>query len=511
MNCSVEAFRAFLPFNTVVNWAHNVAANTTFQVPPGDLPYPVSPTGLRSLCAVEITVPSSSSSAYSFGLFLPNEWNDRFLAVGNGGVAGGINWLDMGAGVGYGFASMSTDTGHNSTDTDSCWALNEPEKIVDFGWRAMHGSVDLAKKVVKQYYKRAPKYSYYSGCSTGGRQGLRDAQLFPEDFDGILAGAPAWWTSRLQPWTVQLGLYNLPTNSKTHIPPELFPAVAAEVMRQCDGADGVVDGIISDPQSCQFRPQNLLCHPSERDQVAAKCLFPPQLITLHSIYNNYTDNGSFLFPTLELGSEAQWDVLIGDSEPNPLGYAWVQNFLLNDPNWNFWNYNSTILHLADKLQPGNCTANDFDMSLFASRGKVIMYHGLADGLIPPGSSTYFYEQVQKTMGQVDSWFRFFLVPGMQHCRGTAANAPWYFAGANQAGSINSYMYSVPSFSDAQHDALLALMAWVEQDTAPDRIIATKWVNDNPTLGVEAQRPICPYPKRATFNGRDITCPECWTC
>lgn len=195
----------------------------------------------------------------------------------------------MGAGVGYGFAVMSTDTGHNSIASDLTWALNEPEKKIDWGYRAMHGSVELAKLVTEAYYKAKPKYSYYSGCSTGGRQGIRDIQLYPDDFDGVLAGAPAWWTTHLQTWTVKLGLYNLPATSAHHIPPSLFTAIGAEVLRQCDPQDGLVDNIISDPRRCDFLPETLLCGPNVTNQTAAGCLSAAQIDTLYNIYNDYVE------------------------------------------------------------------------------------------------------------------------------------------------------------------------------------------------------------------------------
>ncbi|KAK6384099.1 hypothetical protein LTR65_009858 [Meristemomyces frigidus] len=509
--CTPSAFTAILPPHASVAFTQSLPANSTFQVPAGDIAYPTSPTQLRALCAVQINVTSSASSAFSFGLFLPEpgEWNERFLAVGNGGFAGGINWLDMAAGVGYGFAAMSTDTGHNSTSGDITWALNAPEKKIDFGYRAMHGSVVLAKQVIEAYYACQPKYSYYSGCSTGGRQGLKDIQLYPEDFDGVLAGAPAWWTSHLQTWTVKLGLYNLPNTSAHHIPPALFPAIGAEVLKQCDGQDGLVDNIISDPQGCDFFPEALLCKGNVTNQTAQGCLTAAQIGTLYHIYNDYVDtNQTFVFPHLELGSEAQWPVLLGSYEPNSLGFEYVQYFLLNDPSWDFYTFNYSIVELADKLQPGNATADDFDLEPFYRRGgKLLQYHGLADGLIATGSSVYFYKEVLKTLlprgVELDSWYRFFLVPGMQHCAGTPAdvNAPWYFAGANQAAAIGTGVHSVPGFADAEHDALLALMAWTEQGAAPERLVATKWHNDTLRDSVLRQRPLCPYPRQARYGGR----------
>lgn len=190
-DCSPSAFRGILPENATLAFAYPLATGSTFNVPAGDVAYPVSPTELPELCVVHIQVTSSPSSRFGFGLFLPQAWNERFLATGNGGFAGGINWLDMAVGVKYGFATISTDTGHNSTSGDITWALNQPERLADWGFRAMHGSVELAKHIVQAYYECTPKYNYYSGCSTGGRQGIRDIQLYPDDFDGVLAGAPA--------------------------------------------------------------------------------------------------------------------------------------------------------------------------------------------------------------------------------------------------------------------------------------------------------------------------------
>ena len=200
----------------------------------------------------------------------------------------------MAAGVGYGFAAMSTDTGHNSTSGNITWALNNDETKIDWGYRAMHEYIVTAKQVVESYYARKPKYNYYSGCSTGGRQGIRDIQLYPGDFDGVLAGAPAWWTSHLQTWTVKLGLYNLPVTAAHHIPLTLFPTIGAEVLKQCDGLDGLVDNIISDPHRCDFFPEALLCGPNVTNQTTAGCLTAAQIGTLYNIYNDYVDTNQYV-------------------------------------------------------------------------------------------------------------------------------------------------------------------------------------------------------------------------
>lgn len=183
---------------------------------------------------------------------------------------------------------MSTNTGHNGTNHDGRWALNK-ESVTDWGYRAMHGSVVVAKEIVAAYYGSKATWNYYSGCSTGGRQGLKEVEMFPEDFDGVLAGAPAWWTSHLQTWTVKMGLYNSPNSSAHHIPTELFSAIGAEVLRQCDPQDGLVDNIISNPQGCDFLPEALLCRANVTNQTAAGCLTAPQLGTLYQIWGDYVD------------------------------------------------------------------------------------------------------------------------------------------------------------------------------------------------------------------------------
>ncbi|PCH05239.1 Tannase/feruloyl esterase [Penicillium occitanis (nom. inval.)] len=505
MQCTTDAFAKYLASDSyrgepaVVQWAYRIPKGGTFQVPDSDIAYPESPTDLPELCVLQVNVTSSTESSYTFGLFLPSEWNERFLAVGNGGFAGGIYWADMGVGVRYGFASMSTDTGHNSISTDGSWAYNSPEKVTDWGYRAMHGSVVLAKELANAYYGKRAGYSYYSGCSTGGRQGLKEVEMYPEDFDGVIAGAPAWWTAHLQPWTVKIGTYNRPGANGNQIPESLFSWIEAQIIEQCDPQDGLKDTVISSPQQCELNLEALLCQ-GPKTSGSANCLDPAQLETLYNIYSDYVDtNQTFVFPHLLPGSESQWSVLVNNGSNNPLGYDIVQ--------------------LADKLDPGNATARNFDLSPFQnSGGKLLMYHGMADGFIPTDSSRYFYNQVAKTLApsgiDLDNFYRFFYIPGMQHCAGTpdSMHAPWYIAGPNQASSLSSELHSVPGFSDAQHDILLALVDWVEKGVAPDFLIATTWKNDTTQAEVYRQRPLCAYPKMAFYKGQgDPDQAKNWEC
>ncbi|KAF2170462.1 hypothetical protein M409DRAFT_19283 [Zasmidium cellare ATCC 36951] len=541
--CSRAAFQGILPTNisASVAYATTVPENSTFQVPESNIAFPTSPVLLRRVCAVQINITSSASSAYSLGLFLPDEdeWNERLLAVGGGGYAGGIDFVSMvcpsfnngngyklrtkAAGVCYGFAVAATDTGHNSTLEDGSWALDK-EKLTDWSYRAMHGSVVLAKLILSAYYESSSlSFSYFSGCATGGRQGLKEIEMYPDDFDGVLVGDPAWWSSHLQPWTVKVGLNNLPTTAPHHIPPELFPVIGVEVVRQCDPQDGLVDGIVSDPAGCQFIPEALMCgsNVSFTSHSNASCLTGPQIETLYKIYGPYYEtNQTFIFPGLLPGSENQWTNILGQATPNTIGTDYIRYFLFDDPSWNVYTYNFSVVHAADEAQPGNSSITNFDFAPFYRRGgKLIHYHGLADGLIPPESSDYFFRQLLKTLVPkgitVDSFYRLFHVPGMEHCTGTSSNAPWYFGGAIQANTLGvrpGTVSGTPGFPDAEHDVLLALMRWTEEGRAPERVVATKWRSDTLLDEVWRQRPICPYPKRARYCGYgDPDDADSWEC
>ncbi|CCD51779.1 hypothetical protein ACHAO1_007262 [Botrytis cinerea] len=507
-NCSVATFEAIVPPNATVVLVQEVSQNATFTVPVADTGFPTDPARLPALCAVQIEMPTEAGTTFNYGLFLPKNWTGRFLTSGNSGFAGGVNYLEMGAGASYGFAAMSTDTGHDSSVFgNASWAV-DPEAVTDWAWRAMHLSVVAAKEVVEAYYSKNITYSYYNGCSTGGRQGLKEVEEFPGDFDGAVVGAPAWWTVHLQLWNVQTSLYNYPTTAPGYIPNQMFSVIAAESLKQCDPQDGVTDNIISDPRGCHLRIETLLC----AGNTTTDCLTPDQLDTLYHYYNDWViGNQTFVFPHFEIGSEGLWG---GGSSPD-LDYP--QYFLGLGTNFTADDWDPEYLvALSEALNPGNATADNFDLSPFYKKGsKIIHYHGMADNSIATASSVYFYEHVLRTLKSqgidLDDFYRFFLVPGMEHCSGTPStqNAPWYIGGTTQASVIGDdsagyWIHSKPGFDNAQHDVLLALIDWVENDTAPTQVIATKW-NDESTLDyVINQRPICMYPQQAKYVGTGNT-------
>ncbi|KAI1496841.1 Tannase/feruloyl esterase [Biscogniauxia marginata] len=506
--CDAATFAYVLPSNARVERVEPVEAGSTYGDGPLDLSYPLQPTNLPALCAVTIAVASSQISSYRFGVFLPAEWNDRFLAVGNGGFGGGINWLDMGAGVHYGFAVVSTDTGHNSTPTDVSWALGNPETKTDWGWRSLHGAVTLGKLLAQAYYARPILYSYYSGCSTGGRQGLKEMQISPQSFDGVLVGAPAWYTSHLNTWITKVATYNWPADDPKHIDPELLTSLASEIVNQCDGTDGVIDGIISLPQQCNIDYGALSCNRPGTNTSA--CLSDAQLGTLKNVYSDYISaDGKDLYPGLTPSSERQMYTVLNYSDSSPYGIGYQRYFLFDDPTLTMADFNDTVVALAERLDPGNATADKYDLAEFRDRGgRVIMYHGMADGLVPMKGSNLYYDEVTGTMGgnvtATQDFFRYFMVPG---------NAPWAFGGASQAAAFGNDTWSVPGFRDAQHDALLALMDWVEKGITVDQIIATTWDTPlNTSSGVLRQRPLCPYPQMAIWDGiGSVQASDSWSC
>ncbi|KAK8131972.1 hypothetical protein PG999_000145 [Apiospora kogelbergensis] len=529
--CSVDSINALLAATegARVLEAHQISSNGTFgQV--GDIAYPSNATNLPPLCLTWVNVTSSPTSSYTFGLMLPdNDWNGRFLAVGNGGFSGGVNWIEMGVGARYGFATMSTDTGHNSTGQDMSWALGRPEAKKDWAGRSLHGSTVLAKKIIEGYYSgTALQRSYYSGCSTGGRQGIKSAQDYPEDFDGILAGAPAWWSTRQQLWQLKVGAINLPEDSLGYIPPVMFGAISDQVLQQCDGSDGIVDGIIMDPTKCNLRLEKLLCTPAHAGN-SSTCLAEAQLQTLQQLYLPLIDLDAdvhkleYLYPSFGVGSEQQMPASFGQNNaPSLYGTEYAAKYVFDDAAWDWRrDFGAATFAAADRLDPGDVNAVHHDLSAFHARGgKLLTYHGHADGLIPPGASRLLHDRTYAAMAArgvaLDGFYRLFFVPGMQHCGGGVYDAPWFFGGGGQATTLTDLasqdVWPLPGFQDGEHDILRALVEWVEEDKAPQRIVATKFKNDTIAQGVLRQRPICKYPEQAQYVGNgDINIAANWEC
>jgi feruloyl esterase len=386
----------------------------------------------------------------------------KVQAVGNGAWAGVISYGPLSAAVRRGYAAASTDTGHGGGSAS--FALGHPEKLTDFAYRAVHETTVAAKAIITAFYGNNPRYSYWTGCSTGGRQGLKEAQRFPADFDGIIAGAPANYQTHLHVWSVAVAqaVHKTP---ESYIPPEKYPLIHKAVLDACDALDGVEDGLLQDPRRCPFDPKMLECQGAD----STSCLTRPQVEAARKIYAplKHARTGELIFPGMEPGSELGWAPLAGQKVA-AVATDTFTHIVYQDPTWDWHTMNpDTDTALADKIDNGLINAIDPNLQpFFSHRGKLIMYHGWSDPV-------NYYQSVTRTMGSTaktaDS-IRLFMVPGMAHC--TGGEGPNTF------------------------DIVSAMEQWVEQGQAPEQIVASHSRNGS----VDRTRPLCPYPQVARYKG-----------
>jgi feruloyl esterase len=454
---------------------------------------------LPAFCRVTGSLHPSDDSDIRFEVWLPSEWNGKFQGIGNGGYAGSISFGGLAYAVRHGYAAAATDTGHRDRGESARWALGHKEKIIDFGYRAIHETAVTAKALIQAFYGDPPKRSYFNSCSNGGRQALMEAQRFPEDYDGIIAGAPANdWTHLLS--SAANGVKTTLTNAASYISASKLPAIEAAALAQCDAKDGVTDHVIENPRACSFDPVVLLCKGEE----TISCLTAPQLQALKAIYEGMKDSeGRLLFPGLSPGGEAEeggWGPwIVGTSPGTSSMYNYGTQFFINmvysNPDWQFRSFNvDRDVKAANERMAKFLNATDPDLSAFEKRGgKLILYHGWSDAAIPALNAINYYDRVVARMGaaRTADFVRLYMVPGMQHCVG--GNAPNSFG---QLGTPNG---------DRFHNIDAALEAWVEQGTAPAKIIATKFkVNTDARSGVERTRPLCVWPQVARYKGTGST-------
>ena len=433
---------------------------------------------LPAFCRVAVTLTPTPDSDIKMELWLPPNWNGKFLMAGNGGWSGSVSYSAMAEPLSRGYAVASTDTGHEGGR--GTFAFGHPEKLIDFAWRAVHETTVTGKALTAAYYGQGPRLSYWDGCSSGGKQGLKEVQMFPADYDGVIAGAPANNWMRLQVQSMVSNLANNPRGSKPILGQAQISLLHQAALDQCDGLDGIKDGEIADPRACRFRPSSLLCKPG---QAPSSCLTPEQVKVAEVIYAPVRNPATraLIYPGLEPGSEGQWPIVILTSWT--IG---IDNFGLahGDPNWDQHSFDPVKdLALAEKWGP-DLPATNPDLSAFKARGgKLIQYHGWADALIAPENSINYYESVVARQGgakQTQSFYRLFLVPGMGHCGGA---------------------YGV--------DWITPLEQWVEGGMAPDQLTGKRLAPARfgpPAPGPAAQaadlgsRPICAYPQQAVYKG-----------
>jgi hypothetical protein len=464
--------------------------------PPGGRPIP----NLPAFCRVAGVIRPSADSNIQFEVWMPGSgWNGKFQGVGNGGFAGAINYPQMASSVARGYATASTDTGHQAGGIDAGWALGHPEKIIDFGYRAIHETAVKAKAVIRAFYGEGPRRSYFSSCSNGGRQALMEAQRFPEDYDGIISGAPAnYWTHLLA--TAVANMQATLAKPGSYIPAAKLPAIQAAALAACDALDGVQDGVLENPTQCHFDPAGLLCKGPESDA----CLTEPQIAALRKIYGGLRDSrGRRIFPGYSPGGEADpagWGPWITGPAPEKsalfaFGTQFYKNMVYNDPSWDFRTFDvDRDTKAADEKMARFLNATDPDLKRFQRRGgKLILYHGWCDAAIPAENIIDYYRSVAARMGarNTAAFVRLYMAPGVQHCGGGAGPNVFGQGGAPQ--------------SDPLHDMAAALERWVEEGVAPDQIIATRYKSGaNPASGVLRTRPLCPYPQVARWKGSGST-------
>lgn len=436
-----------------------------------------------------------------FAVKLPANWNNRFYMVGGGGYAGSIGHGPMNAGLQKGYATASTDTGHDAAKeplaTFANPGPNNPHadrKVLDYAYLAVHNTAVLAKQIIAAYYGSAPKYSYWVGCSTGGRQGLMEAQRYPEDFDGYVIGAPVLKISHEQ----LRGIWNAQavTSEPGRLAVEKLPLLAEAIYKKCDEGDGLKDGLIADPRRCSFDPAKDLPKCAD-DKDARDCFTNGQIAGLKKVYGGVrTSAGKLLYPGQPLGAEiappggrSAWIGSIGGEPGAGLAFGETfMRFMVRPPlgaDWNYkaFNFDRDYAKLADISKMIDAT--DPDLSKLKKRGgKIIQYHGWADALVNPQASVDYYESVLKKLGnkQTKEFYKLYMIPGMFHCAGGV--------GCDRA------------------DWFAPLVEWVEKGVVPNVLAGSRVVNGATVL----TRPHCAYPAVAKYKGSgDSNKAENFTC
>ena len=490
--------------DTTITIAESVAAGA-FKLPSGPRGGAGAFASLPAFCRVQGVIKPTPSSVIEFEVWLPaTGWNGRLQAVGNGGLAGTISYPAMATALKAGFATASTDTGH-TTDEPKDWLRNK-DRLIDFSSRGLHLTTVDAKAIVNAFYSQPVSKAYYTGCSTGGKQGLMEAQRYPADFDGIVAGDAANFWTRQMVTEVWAGVAT--STPATNLSQQDLQLVQDSVLAQCDALDGVKDGLIADSRKCKFDPKELLCKSGATDG----CLSADKVAAVEKMYSGPVNprTGAKLYEGLNPGNELGWGkgggqmVIDRTTTSGVSSYDFMRYALFNDPNWDFRSFDFDRDAQALEELASITNATDPNLEDFHKLGhKLIYYHGGADPLIPEQNGIDYYESVQAKEGDAattQAFFRAFVVPGMYHCSG-GPGAYSFGAGQNPA-----------SAPDADHDVVTAIVRWVEQGVAPEKIIAAKYVDNTPSKGVAFERPLCSYPLAAHYNGSgDPNKAANWSC
>ncbi|HWW81996.1 MAG TPA: tannase/feruloyl esterase family alpha/beta hydrolase [Vicinamibacterales bacterium] len=450
---------AFSPPSTTNRAAANSAVAAVFKTAP-------------AFCRVTLKLTPTPDSDIRVEVWLPQSgWNHKIEALGNGGLSGAIPYPSLAAAVTAGYATAGTDAGHVGENAD--FVAGHPEKLVDFAYRAIHEMTVTAKTIVAAYYDARPARSYFSSCSTGGRQALIEAQRYPDDFDGIAAGDPSWDQMRLYAARVWLNVYVNRTPAAV-IPPSKYPMIHNAVLDKCDALDGVKDGVIEDPSRCSFDFAALTCAGEDR----LDCLTKDQVETAKAMTSPIRDpkTGAALHPGRYYpGSELGWGGVAG---PKPSGESHEgMRKIVFTPDWDYHTIKvPDDVERAVKADKGLLYGGDPNLSRFFSRGgKLLMYHGWADPLVSPDTSLIMFKRIDDAVGPAAATsMALFMVPGMNHCQGGPGTDVF--------------------------DKVAVLDQWVESGTKPQSIVASHM-----TSGVvDRTRPLCAYPATAHYVGAGST-------
>ena len=434
---------------------------------------------LPAVCQVAATMRPSADSNIKIEVWMPaSGWNGKLRGTGNGGLGGGTgaNANALAIGVRRGYAAVGSNTGHEG---NSSYALDHPEQIKDFGYRAAHEMTVAAKTLIRAFYGSTTKLSIMSEAGGGTIAALSAAQRFPGDYDGLAVVAMSSYLTRHtfgQMW-VWMATHK---DEASFIPPDKYPVLAQGALAACDAADGVKDGIIGDVESCRFDPGSVQC----KETVGSNCLTAPQVEAARKIYlgPRHAKTGAELYSPLYPGSELGWGQLAGGAEPLGIPVEFFKYYVLRDPSWDYKtrpiNFASDV-EASDRaaIQPVN--AVDPDLRKFFGRGgKLLLIGGWADSAVPPKVAINYYNRVVATVGEraVRESMRFFMVPGMGHGPGTTG--------------VHNFNF----------DALTLIEEWKEKGVAPDQLIVTHFA-DGKEVG---KRLVCQYPQIARYKGSGDT-------
>ena len=434
--------------------------------PPKSLFAMADPTARTSFCRVALTI----EREIKVEVWLPDIWNQRFEAVGNGGLTGAINYPGMAQAVTAGFASASTDTGHETVKGffDSDWVAHHPDRVENFGHRGHHLMAVSAKKIIAAYYGTPAKKNYFTGCSSGGWQGLSEAQRYPEDYDGIVAGAPANNFVRLQSRPF-VEAYWSRLDPKGDIPPFKLAMLAKAMVAQCDAADGLNDGLITDPRLCKFDYRKVQCKTGD----GPDCLTKAQVARAKKLYGpQSTNKGMKLYPGLPLGAPKIGLIEVAPGR-DPFDVTMAILALKQKPSWTTATFDpDRDIPPIDKELGETLDATNPDLAAFRERGgKLLLYHGWGDNVLSAYNTLDYFRAVRRDNRDADDFVRLFMIPSMGHCGG--GDGPNAF------------------------DSNSAIVNWVENDQAPEELVGYHVAHDGT---IAMTRPLCAEPKLAVYKG-----------